>query len=50
MPTYDFEMYAAVHWEGEREVIKGIKSNTQVSTFFTAHLGLQLAMEEINYN
>ena len=28
MPTYDFKMYAAVHGEGKREVVEGIKADT----------------------
>ena len=48
--TYDLQMYARIHRQGQGKVRIRVKADTDMSTGLALHLGLKDSMEEINHN
>ena len=48
--TDDFEVHAAVEWDGEGEVGEWVESDARMCTLFARDLRLELTMKQIHHN
>lgn len=48
--TSDLQMHGAVHGQGQRQEVEGVKASADVSACLTLHLGLELTVEQVHHD